>query len=66
MLIIISIFHADEANTESETKDETESGSVTPAQNSTDEEKLFIGSGGSVEERQAGFTLNRRYFISFN
>lgn len=60
-LIIISIFYA-----ESETKDETESGSATPAQNSTDEEKLFIGSSGSVEERQAGFTLNRRYIISLD
>ena len=51
---------------ESETRNETESGSITAAQNSTDEEKLFIGSGGSVEERQAGFTLNRRYVNSLD
>ena len=33
---------------------------ATVTQNSTDEEKLLIGSGGSVGERQAGFTLNKR------
>ena len=46
-------------------KDETEPevAAVTSTQNSTDEEKLLIGSAGSVEERQAGFTLNRRYKV---
>ncbi len=33
---------------------------TSPNQNSTDEEKLLISGTGSIEERQAGFTLSNR------
>lgn len=62
-----NVFLSEELSVESEAKDLTEAAAeaepeAAAGQNSTDEEKLLIGAGGSVEERQAGFSLNNRYF----
>ena len=60
--MMIALFFTEDTIAVSEVKSEpdAETEVATVTQNSTDEEKLLIGSGGSVEERQAGFTLTKR------
>ncbi len=45
---------------EPELKPDVEAEAATPSQNSTDEEKLLISSGGPAENVQAEFSLSKR------